>query len=189
MTEAQARARIVDVGRRVWQRRLTSGSSGNISVRLAGGDMVVTPSGKSLENLASGDLVRVDADGNARESGVPTSELPLHVAAYRVRPDIHCVVHTHPTFSVVWSRTGALFPRDTVGAMESLRACAWTPYHKNGTRELAEVCAAEFAQGADVVMMERHGVSVVASTLEEAFVQTDLCEEAARIAYFSALME
>ena len=188
MTETEARAEIVEFGRRVWQRRLTSGSSGNISVRLGDGNLIVTPAGKSLERLTPGDLVCVDAEGNVRDRGTPTSELPLHLAAYRVRPDIRCVVHTHPTFSVVWSRTGSIFPRDTVGAMESLAACAWTPYRKNGTEELAAVCAEEFAKGADVVVMERHGVSAVATSLEEAFVQTDSCEEAARIAYFSAIM-
>jgi ribulose-5-phosphate 4-epimerase/fuculose-1-phosphate aldolase len=87
--------------------------------------------------------------------------------------------------SVVWSKTGALFPRDTVGASESLGTCAWTPYRKNGTQELADLCAAEFARGVNVIVMERHGLTAIAATLEEAFMQTELAEEAARIAYFS----
>ena len=90
---------------------------------------------------------------------------------------------------VVWSKTGALFPRDTVGASETLRACAWTPYFRNGSEELAQVCAEQFARGVDVVMMERHGLSVVSDSLEDAFLQTDLAEEAARIAYYSLHVE
>jgi L-fuculose-phosphate aldolase len=155
-------------------------------MRIHGGDIVVTPSQRSLANLEPDELVLVDPRGvphNAAQR--PTSELPLHLAAYRVRPDIACVMHTHPTMTVVYSKTGALFPRDTVGAGETLGATAWTPYRKNGTQELAEVCAAEFERGIDVVVMERHGLSVVASTLEVAFMQTDLAEEASRIAYFS----
>lgn len=188
MTEDQARSEIVTYGRLVWKRRLTSGSSGNISVRLDGGDLIVTPSARSLYNLDASELVRVGADGAPCDTSQrPTSELPLHVAAYRARNDIGCVLHTHPTFCVVWSRCGSLFPRDTVGAMESLRAASWTPYRKNGTKELADLCAREFANGIDVVMMERHGLSAVASSLQEAFVQSDLAEEAARIAYFSAI--
>ena len=163
------------------------GTSGNVSVRLDDGDLLVTPSQRGLGYLVTGDLVRVDADGKPRDPAQrPTSELPLHLAAYRVRPDVRAVVHTHPTMSVVWSKTGELFARDTVGASESLGTCSWTPYRKNGTQELADLCAAEFARGINVIMMERHGLTAVAATLEEAFMQTELAEEAARIAYFSA---
>jgi L-fuculose-phosphate aldolase len=190
VNEARARIALAAYGRRLWKRRLVTGTSGNLSLRLGEDAFLVTPAGRSLRDLRPGDLVLTDAQGSTRSGGGrPTSELPLHLAAYRVRPDIRCVVHTHPTMCVVWSKTGAIFPRDTVGAAETLRGCAWTPYYQNGTQELAEVCAGAFETGTDVVMMERHGLSVVAQTLEDAFVQTDLAEEAARIAYYSALLE
>ena len=189
MSEKRARRELVEYAQLLWERRLTSGSSGNLSVRLGDGDLLVTPASSSFRSLAPSDMVRVAPDGTPRDAAQrPTSELPLHVAAYRVRSDIGCVVHTHPTFSVVWSKSGELFPRDTVGAMESLGTCAWTPFRKNGTQELADLCAAEFARGVNVVVMERHGLSAVAPTLEAAFVQTDLAEEASRIAYFSAVL-
>lgn len=173
--------------RRLWDRHLVMGTSGNVSVRLDDGDILVTPSQRGLGYLASSDLVLVNPEGRPRDpSQRPTSELPLHLAAYRVRPDVRAVVHTHPTMSVVWSKTGELFPRDTVGASESLGSCAWTPYRKNGTQELADLCAAEFARGVNVVVMERHGLTAIAATLEEAFMQTELAEEAARIAYYSS---
>lgn len=157
-----------------------------MSLRLGDGDLLVTPSSRSLGTIETGDLVRTDSQGVPREGqGRPTSELPLHLAAYRTRPEIACVVHTHPTSCVVWSKTGGVFPRDTVGASESLRDVAWTPYEKNGTQALADICAAAFARGADIVLMERHGVSVVSTDLEDAFMQTDLAEEAARIALLS----
>ena len=172
--------------RRLWERRLVSGTSGNASIVLENGDLLVTPSQKSLGFLEASDLVRVDRKGVPRDPQQrPTSELPLHLAAYAVRTDIRSVIHTHPTMSVVYSKLGKLFPRDTVGASESLGTCAWTPYRKNGTTELADVCAAQFRNGVDLVVMERHGVTAIASSLEVAYMQTDLAEEAARIAYFS----
>ena len=174
--------------RRLWERRLVCGNSGNVSIALDNGDLLVTPSQKSLGFLEPGDLVCVDREGRPRNPAQrPTSELPLHLAAYRVRTDIRSVIHTHPTMSVVYSKTGKLFPRDTVGASESLGTCAWTPYAKNGTTKLAEICAAEFAAGIDLVVMERHGLTAIASSLEIAFIQSDLAEEAARIAFFSSL--
>jgi L-fuculose-phosphate aldolase len=189
VSEAAARSELVSYCRLVWERRLTAGSSGNVSVRLEDGDLLVTPSGTSLGLLAKRDLVRLSADGTPLDARRrPTTELPLHLAAYRVRSEIRCVLHTHPTFCVVWSKTGAIFPRDTVGAAESLRDCTWTPYRKNGTQELADLCAAEFERGIDIVMMERHGLTAVSDSLEDALVQTELAEEAARIAYYSRLL-
>ncbi len=68
-----------------------------------------------------------------RPGSRPTSELPLHLAAYAARPEIRAVIHTHPTFCVVWSKTGAIFERDTVGARETLGEVAWTPYAPPGS--------------------------------------------------------
>jgi len=148
VTEGEARREVAAYSRKVWRRGLTSGSSGNISHRLGDGGFLVTPTGRSLESVTAGDLVRVGATGVADDARArPTSELPLHLAAYRARPEIACVIHTHPTFSVVWSRRGTIFPRDTVGAMESLGNCAWTAYERNGSEELAATCAAQFARG------------------------------------------
>ncbi|MGB6985295.1 MAG: class II aldolase/adducin family protein [Candidatus Aquilonibacter sp.] len=189
MSEARARAALVRCGRRLWKRRLVTGSSGNLSYRMRDGTLLVTPSAQSVGDLRPEDIVALNSDGSVRARGTATSELPLHLAAYRVRPDIACVVHTHPTMCVVWSKTGAIFPRDTVGASETLRRCAWTPYFPNGSQELADVCAEQFAQGVDLVMMERHGLSVVSPDLDDAFLQTDLAEEAARIAYYWSLLE
>lgn len=173
----------------LWQRRLVTGTSGNVSLRLENGDLLVTPTLKSLRAVQQDDLVRTDANGAPRNpSQQPTSELPLHVAAYASRPEIGVVIHTHPTFCVVCSKLGRVFERDTVGARETLGEVAWTPYRPAGSQELAEVTAAEFRRGAEVVIMERHGISAVGSTLEQAFASTDLAEEAARIAFLSSLL-
>jgi L-fuculose-phosphate aldolase len=189
LTESQARESIAQYCALLWERRLVTGTSGNVSVRLADGDIIVTPTLRSLRALDPAELVRTDPHGNPRETHQrPTSELPLHVAAYRARSDIRCVVHTHPTFCVVCSKLGRMFERDTVGATETLGAVSWTPYRPPGSLELAHVTAAEFERGADVVLMERHGISAVGATLEQAFVSTDLAEEAARIAFFSGFL-
>jgi L-fuculose-phosphate aldolase len=189
LTETHAREEIAEYCALLWERRLVAGSSGNVSVRLEDGDLIVTPTLMSLRAVRPSDLVRTDAHGKPRAASQrPTSELPLHLAAYAARPEIQAVIHTHPTFCVVCSKLGRLFERDTVGARETLGEVAWTPYRPAGSQELADVTSAEFAKGADVVIMERHGISAVAQSLEQAFVSTDLAEEAARIAFFSLLL-
>lgn len=188
MREGKARRQLVRYGRELWERRLVFGSSGNFSVRLNADRFLVTPSGACLRNLVEDDLVLVDRSGVAIHSQLqPTSELPLHLAAYAVRADIDVVLHTHPTFCVVWSKSGTVFPRDTVGARETLSDVAFTPFAPAGSAVLAQTVAAALAGGVNNVLMERHGLSCVGSTLEEAFIQTDLAEEAARIAYLSKI--
>lgn len=181
-SEGALRAEIAAYGVLLWQRGLVAGNSGNLSVRLGDGTLLVTPTGVSLRALTPADIVHTDVRGRAFEDGLhPTSELPLHLAAYLVRPEIRCVVHTHPTYCVAWSKTGGLFPCNTVGAIESLGTIAWTRYARSGTAELADICAAAFARPVDTIVMERHGLSCVGHDLETAFVRTDLAEQTARI--------
>jgi L-fuculose-phosphate aldolase len=189
LSEDSARREIVRYCAMLWERRLVTGTSGNVSMRLEDGDIIVTPTQVSLRAVREEDLVRTDPQGVPREPGSrPTSELPLHIAAYAARPDVTAIVHTHPTFCVVWSKTGSVFERDTVGARETLGEVAWTPYEPPGSQALAEVTAAAFARPVDTVLMERHGLSAVGGALEDAFVATDLAEEAARIAFFSQFL-
>jgi L-fuculose-phosphate aldolase len=183
-----ARNEVVAYCKKLWDRHLVTGTSGNVSVRLDDATILATPSARSLGSLEPSEIVHVDAFGVPFDASQrTTTELPLHLAAYKARADIRCVIHTHPTFCVVWSKTRSVFPRDTVGASETLRTVAWTAFRPNGTQELADLCAGEFARDIDVVIMERHGLSVVGRSLEDAYMQTDLAEEAARIAYYSRL--
>ena len=188
-SEKSERESIVVYSALLWQRGLVAGNSGNVSVRLDDGTLLVTPTGISLRALAPNDIVRTDARGIALAGeGRPTSEVPLHVAAYAVRPEVRCVVHTHPTYCVAWSKTGALFPRDTVGAIESLGSIAWVRYARSGTAELAEICSHAFARPVDTIVMERHGLSSVGHDLETAFVRTDLAEQTAHIEYAAIVL-
>src|SRR5271156_1828341 len=189
MTEAEARDQIVAHCSRLYERALVAGNSGNVSVRLDDGSLVVTRAGASLRALVPQDLVVCEPDGVPRDpTSRPTSELPLHLAAYRVRRDIRCVIHTHPIYCVAWSKMGRLFPLDTVGAVESLGPIAWTRFAKSGTQALADICSAAFAVPVDTIVMERHGLSSVATTLETAFLRTDLAEQTAHIEFAARLL-
>jgi ribulose-5-phosphate 4-epimerase/fuculose-1-phosphate aldolase len=184
VTEAQAREKIVAYGALLWNRGLVFGSCGNVSMRLDDDTIVVTPTRRALRALAPSDLVRVAADGTLLEEGKrATSELLLHVSAYRTRPEIRCLIHTHPTYCVGWSKSGALFPLDTVGAMEALGPIGFTRYAKSGTQELADVCCAALAGGFDTIVMERHGLSSVAAELETAYLASDLAEQTAHLEF------
>ena len=189
MNERSARAAIVAYGALLYDRRLVFGSSGNLSARLDDGTLLVTPTQRSLRNLALDEIVRLREDGSPFDPEQrPTSELPLHLGAYRARLDVRCVVHTHPTACVAWSKQGGLFPLDTVGALESLGPIAFTPYAKSGTQQLADICTRALAERFDTIVMERHGLSSVAADFETAFLRTELAEQTARIELEAALL-
>ncbi|HTX02770.1 MAG TPA: class II aldolase/adducin family protein [Candidatus Acidoferrales bacterium] len=187
MKPRDAREQIVGCAHALWDRGLVTGSSGNISARLDDGDLLITPTRKALGFLRKSDLVRIDMDGKSRKDGKPSSEWRLHVAAYAARTDIEVVVHTHPTFCVVWSGEDRLFPRETVASMESLRAMKLVPFHPNGTQALADATRDALADGTPLALLARHGLVAVSREMEDAYVQTDLAEECAKVAYFSGL--
>ncbi|HXF33967.1 MAG TPA: class II aldolase/adducin family protein [Candidatus Acidoferrales bacterium] len=185
----RAASELVEYAALLWTRGLVFGTSGNVSLSLDSERILITPRGRSLRALRPGDCAIVDLRGNAGNDRVASSEWPLHAAAYRARADIGAVVHTHPTACVAWSKTGSLFSLDNVGARESLGTITWLPYRPPGTQDLADQCAAAFTAGFDTVVMADHGVSSIATSLEEAFVKTDLAEETARIALYTRLLE
>jgi L-ribulose-5-phosphate 4-epimerase len=95
--------------RRLYERGLVSGVGGNASVLLPSKrQMLITPSGYFKGGIAQGDLVRVSLEGKVIEKGKPSSELPTHLAAYKIRKDVGAVVHGHPRPRSRWSRQGSL---------------------------------------------------------------------------------
>jgi ribulose-5-phosphate 4-epimerase/fuculose-1-phosphate aldolase len=179
---------LVRIARALWDRHLVSGSSGNLSARLDDGSFLVTPTRASFALLEPDDLVHVHGSGYPHDvAHRPSVETPLHLAAYRARPNIRYVVHTHPTYCVAWSQRGRLFPRDTVAAVESLAPMAWVPFAPSGSQELAEACEIALRSGVPLALLENHGLVAVSSDIDEAFIQTDLAEECAKVAYLHEL--
>jgi L-fuculose-phosphate aldolase len=184
---AAAAQELVAYAALLWRRGLVFGTSGNVSIRLGPDRILITPTRRSLRALRPQELALIDLAGTTHNERSPSSEWPLHAAAYRARSDVEAVIHTHPTACVAWSKTG-LFSLDNVGARESLGTIRWLAYKPPGTQELADQCAAAFAEGVDSVVMADHGLSSVGRSLEEAFVKTDLAEETARIALYTRIL-
>ena len=85
MSETKIREEICRLGRSLFERGLTPGSSGNISVRLDDGGWLVTPTNASLGFLDPARLSRLGADGRLVSGDAPTKEVPLHTALYQTR--------------------------------------------------------------------------------------------------------
>src|SRR3954467_1512497 len=98
--ETLLREDICRFGRSLFERGLTPGSSGNISVKLDDGGWLVTPTNASLGFLDPAKLSRLDADARLIEGDAPTKEIPLHGAIYESRVPARAVVHLHSTHAV-----------------------------------------------------------------------------------------
>ena len=103
--ETRLREQICDFGRSIFDRGLTAGSSGNISVRLPdnGGGWLMTPTNASLGSLDPARLSKVAPDGRLLAGDPPTKEQPLHTAVYDVRGKAKAIVHLHSHHSVAVS--------------------------------------------------------------------------------------
>src|SRR5438477_12163714 len=93
MSETKTREEICRLGRSLFERGLTPGSSGNISVRLDDDGFLVTPTNASLGFLDPAKLSRLDAHGRLVSGGAPTKEVPLHTALYQTRGTARAILH------------------------------------------------------------------------------------------------
>jgi len=171
------------VGRKAVAAGLVIGSGGNLSARLPGSDeCVVTCSGSWLDELTPEQFSVVGiADGQVRSGHpVPSSEVLLHLATYRVRPDVNAVVHLHPQTSVLLDAMGHRIRLLTLDQAYYVREVRSTPFIQSGTPELAEAGAAAVADGCNCVVLGHHGCSAVGATVELAHKRAVNLEEAAR---------
>lgn len=176
------RSRLVQIARLLHQSGLLAGMDGNLSVRVPGG-FLVTRSGCAKGLLTESDLVAVDSAGKTSASQTlrPTSELALHLACYRARPEIAAVIHAHPPTVVARTLAGRPLPIEVLPeALLILGPVQEVPYAMTGTSELAEATGKAIAS-ADVAILERHGAVAVGRDLDQALIRMETLEHSARI--------
>jgi len=182
-SEAEARRAIVRVCHEIYQRGLISAGDGNVSVRIAPDRLVVTPSGAHKGWLSDEDLVLCDANGGVvRGGGKASSEIRMHVEAYRRRQDISAVIHAHPATAIACTIAGV--PLSRLVVPEVIFGCgtiATAPY-TTPTTQIVPDTVGPFFECYDVVMMARHGSITLGPTVEAAFMKLDALEHTARIA-------
>lgn len=183
-TEAELRDQIVAFGRSIFERGLTAGSSGNLSVRLADG-WLVTPTNSSLGRLDPARLSRLDADGQRVSGDPPSKEAVLHLAVYRNRPSAQAIVHLHSTHSAAVSclaglDSGDCIPPLTAYFVMKIGRLPLVKYYRPGATELADEVG-RLAARHPAVLLANHGPVVSGATLEAAVNAAEELEETARI--------
>ncbi|MGQ4487865.1 aldolase [Streptomyces sp. 372A] len=183
--ETGARALMVRIARSLFTRGLTHGSTGNLSVRLADGSLLLTPTGSSLGTVEEADLSRADLAGQHLDGPRPTKEAFLHAAFYRARPAAHAVVHLHSTHAAAVSCLAGVDPANALPPLTAYYAMRvgtlpLLPYHAPGDSSL-EPLAEQTARTHRALLLANHGPVVAAATLEQAADAIEELEETARL--------
>jgi 3-dehydro-4-phosphotetronate decarboxylase len=184
MTEAKAREEICWFGKSIYDRGLTAGSSGNISVRVDGG-WLMTPTNACLGRLDPARLSKVDDNGNPVSGDKPTKESFLHLGMYAQRPGAGAVVHLHSTHSVAVSVLADVdsdrpIPPITAYYVMKIGKLKLLPYYAPGDLALADAVRA-VAGRHHAVLLANHGPVVAGKDLETAVYATEELEETAKL--------
>lgn len=188
-TEQQLRQEMIQICRLLHQKDYCLATDGNVSVRLDDGRFLVTPSGYSKALVQASQLVAVDGDGQVvgqdkygPQRGLrPSSEILLHLEAYRQRPDVQAVVHAHPPVAIALSIAGidvapCLLP-DVILYFGRIPTTAYaTPASVEGAQVITDLITRY-----DALVLQRHGSLTVGGSLVDAYLKLEKLEQAALI--------
>ncbi len=182
INEERIRKDIVEVGRRMYARHLISGGDGNISVLREDGLIMATPTGMSKGFLEPEDIVITDLEGRKiagrRE---PSSELRMHLACYKNRPDIRSVVHAHPPTCTGFAVAGISLDKALLAEVIVTFGCIpVAPYGTPSTDELA-MSVEDYIKKHDALLLANHGALTVGHELFNTYFKMETLEHYAKI--------
>ncbi len=181
MTRA-TRLQLIACAQEMAARGLVVGRVGNVSVR-RGDRVLITPSRVPYAGMRPADLVVVDLTGRRLQGARAASrELPLHLAVYGRRPDVHALIHTHSPHATAWSFLGEpLTPSIEENAYYGTGPILTNPPAPSGSAELAETAAVALGDSS-AVLLGHHGALTAGPGLTEALEIALAIEHQAQIA-------
>jgi ribulose-5-phosphate 4-epimerase/fuculose-1-phosphate aldolase len=184
MNESKSREQIVAIGESLFNRGLTAGSSGNISVRLDDG-WLITPTNACLGRLDPARISKIDTKGRLLSGDSPSKESFLHLAIYGQRPSDHGIVHLHSTYSAAVSCMAGLLsegciPPLTAYFVMKINRLPLIPYYRPGDLELAAAIRT-LASNNHALLLANHGPIVSGASLDSAVYAIEELEETAKV--------
>lgn len=184
----KAREAIVASGRSLFDRGLASGSSGNISVLLGDGTMLVTPTDIGLGQLTPERIALIGAGGERIDGDAPSKEAFLHRAIYAARPAARAIVHLHSSYSAAVScmdglSADACLPPLTAYFAMKVGRLPLIEYHRPGDPHLVPRIQ-ELAPRHRALLLANHGPIVAGTSLPDALNAIEELEETAKLFLF-----
>jgi L-fuculose-phosphate aldolase len=187
--DAQLRADIVEVGRRMYARGYTASNDGNISVRLGNGRLLMTPKGV-CKGFMTADMMCVTDESGRKLEGArdPSSEMLMHLEVYRHRPDVGAVVHAHPPIATGFAVAGIPLDRAVLAeVLTTLGAIPIAEYATPSTSELPDAVR-RYIKAHDGMLLANHGALTVGSDVFSAYYKMETIEHFAKISLVARLL-
>lgn len=173
--------KMLEMGRRLYQRDMIVATEGNFSMRLDDRRIFATPSGVCKGFMDREDLVIIDEMGNHIEGERrASSEIQMHLEVYRQRPDVRAVVHAHPPYCIALMLAGLALDRPILAEnVLLLGKVPVAPYARPSTNAVA-VSIRPLIRRTDCLLLDHHGSLTAGATLEEAFYKLEMMEHSAK---------
>lgn len=189
MSDSNLRRDIIECCRRVYQKGYVASNDGNLSVRIGSNQVICTPRGRNKGSLTAEDLVEIDLEGRVLSgNGLPSTEIPMHLAIYRARHDATAVVHAHPIYATGFATAGM----DLSGcvAPEIITTLGSIPLAGYGTPSTEELPQAvvRVMLNADACLMANHGVVTCGKDVFDAYYKLERVEHYAHILFVSRML-
>jgi L-fuculose-phosphate aldolase len=188
-TESSLRSDIVEVGRRMYARGYTASNDGNISVRIGGDRLLMTPKGVAKGFMTPDMMCVTDLDGRKLQGDRdPSSEMLMHLEVYRQRPDVQAVVHAHPPTATGFAVAGIPLTRAVLA--EVLTTLGSIPIAEYATPSTSELPAAvrKYIKAHDGMLLANHGALTVGADLFAAYFKMETIEHFAKISLVARLL-
>lgn len=168
---------------------LIKGTSGNIALRDDEDDVVaITPSGIPYKGMTVEDIAIVDMNGKWLEGNYkPSSEVPMHTAVLRARPDVKATVHTHAMFATIMAMEDKELQPITPPQCECVPVRV-VPFTMPGSDEVADKVVESLGQDGNAVLIKNHGMFCCGKDMKSAMTVTTYTEEMATTAYYAKVL-
>ena len=182
LTAKQARKAILDIGQRMYVRNFVAANDGNISIKTGDNEVWATPTGVSKGYMKKKMLVKVDLEGNLLEGTYrPSSELKMHLRAYRENSDIRAVCHAHPPVCTCYAIAGIPLSSPVLAeAVITLGDVPVAPYAELGSEAVPDVVA-PYCHTHNGVLLANHGAVTWAEDPYAAYYRLESMEYYAKI--------
>ena len=183
MQDGDARRQIVEAGRRLHDRFFVASNDGNLSARLSGDRILITPTGMNKGDMTAEQLLTIDMEGRVIAGPLkPSSETKMHLAVYRARPDVQAIVHAHPPAATGFAACRIRLDQDVIlpEVVFGLGKVGFAEYGTPTTDEIPNAVVKEIPD-CEALLLSNHGALTVGPDVMQAYYRMEVLEMYARV--------
>jgi L-fuculose-phosphate aldolase len=182
INERKLKEEICEIGRRLYNKGFAAANDGNITIRLNEREVLCTPTMVSKGFMKPEDVCKVDYEGKQLAGTKKrTSEVLLHLAVYKTRPDVNAVVHCHPPHATAFAVAQEPIPKCILPEVEVfLGEVPMARYETPGTQRFAETII-PYVKDCNTIILANHGTATFGPNLENAYFNTEIIDAYCRI--------